>query len=286
VIHIRSADWWSIPLWSSSGQLSGTPTCTSPRYSSHFPLMSSVSDEQHSGLRRHSLAGFVPNCPVHPPLPDQVFNDQATELDFRCSFWMLQTSLDKTIKVHSRFPRNNPPTSGLNPQSTPQSSWSVSTHSAAALSPSGYREQWSFAVQSSLQEYRPCVSSAPFLHLLSTEPTSAIIGDVRQRYGGHFHSHVDLRAFHVPSSWWQRSSMLFAEPGIEVTEVDWRDYTHQSMSWSHFRALLPRQPSSLPQERSGETWLIPSHSVFCLKIHSLQPRLSRLPDNHCYRLGL
>jgi len=117
------------------------------------------------------------------PVPDQAFNNRASKLDFRCIAWMLRTSLDKVINVSTlEFLGTILPLSGFDSSTTSAlvvdcfnilSSWSVTGDGVVTVSTRGSERLAGVSAMCFLRA---------FSRLSSTEPTSAVIRDTRQRY--------------------------------------------------------------------------------------------------------
>jgi len=163
-----------------------------------------------------------------PPIPDQALDNQATKLDFRCISWMCQTSLDKTINVATfDFLGSILPLSGLDSSTsstvvtdcfnTLSSCFVTSSDGVVTLVTRG-------------SEQLAGISAICFLRtfscLLSTEPTSAVIRDVRQRYKRVFPSRIDLRGLPCPIVM-SAVHHLFARPR-EQPPIDWRHYNRSN----------------------------------------------------------
>lgn len=157
------------------------------------------------------------------PIPDQIFDNQTTNLDFRCSFWMLRESSDKAVKALTlNFLGTILSLAGLN----------SATNSAVVVdcfnilsSCFATRDDGAIAVIPGSEQLAGisamCFFRA-FSALLVTEPTSTVIRDVRQRYGRVFPSRVDLHGLPHPIII-SATHHLFAGPQ-DRTEINWRSY--------------------------------------------------------------
>ena len=207
-----------------------------------------------------------------PPVPGQVIDNQVTKLDFLCYSWMLQTSLDKTIKVSTlNFLGTILSLAGLDPAINSKvvvdcfdifSSCFVSLDGGVKIVTRG-------------SEQLAGVSAACFLRafaaLSSMEPTSAVIKDVRERYGRAFPSRVDLRGLSLPITI-NVIHHLFARPR-DRKEIDWRNYSPSADELVPFsRALAQATHSGYYREEGQSQAEVPRGLVhFALRFLSQDP---------------
>ena len=181
-------------------------------------------------LRQKPVDSRLPGAPALPPVQNQVLEDQETELDFRCSLWILQTTLDKTIKVSTlNFLRTILPLAGLHSSiSSAAVVQCLDVFSSCLVIPDG-----GVATDTRGSEQLAEISAMCFLRafcfLLSTEPTSAVIGDVWKRYERVFPFTVDLRGLPCPIAMdvihhlfigrWFRMDVCWANYRLSIDEL-------------------------------------------------------------------
>jgi len=133
--------------------------------------------------------------------PGQAPDNRATKSDFRCIVWMLQTSLDKTVNLSTLdYLGSILPLSGLSSSTASTiladcfnifSSCFATNHDLVTTVTRG-------------SEHLAGVSAMCFFHvycyLLSTESTSPVFRDVRQRYKRVFPSHINLQGLPCPTT--------------------------------------------------------------------------------------
>jgi len=126
------------------------------------------------------------------PVTNQVFDNQATKLDFHCISWMLRTSLDKTInlltfnflKTILTLPDLNSSTSSLVVVDC------FNIFSNCFVTSNGVATTVTRSSEQLAGISAMCFLCA-FSRLSSAEPTSTVISDVRQRYKRVFPSRVN-----------------------------------------------------------------------------------------------
>ena len=149
--------------------------------------------------RHQKTVDNLPSAPTLPPAPNQVLENQETELDFRCSLWILQTALDKVIKVSTLdFLRTILPLAGLHSSiSSTAVVQCFNIFSSCLVIPDGGVATVTRGSEQLAEISATCFLRA-FCFLLSTEPTSSVIGDVWKRYERVFPFTVDLRGLPCP----------------------------------------------------------------------------------------
>ena len=269
-LYDLSVAWWA--------GVSGLPAVQILRNTLAYPfvlLMALAVDLINVGQATFwSLVGFTywarrRSLGTHP-MPEQAFDDQATKLDFRCSFWMLQTSLDKTIKASTlNFLGAILSLAGLN----------SSINSAVVVdcfnifSSCFVTRDGGVAVVTRGSEQLAGISAMCFLRAFSslsiTDPASTVIRDVRQRYERAFTSRIDLRGLPRPIVV-SAVHHLFAGPR-DRTEINWRGYhptVDELISFS--RALA--QAAQLEYRRGGDQPKVPRWLIrFALRFLSQGP---------------
>ena len=205
-----------------------------------------------------SLVGFARSRPFGThPVPNQVFGHQATAtgLDFRCSFWMLQTSSDKATKVPTlNFLGEILSIAGVN--STINSA--VVLDCFDIFSSCFVTRDGGVAIVTRGSEQLAGISAMCFLRAFSslsiTEPTSIVIRDVRQRYEREFPSRVDLRGLPCPAVI-SAIHHLFVGPR-DRTDINWRDYTPTTDELIPFSRALA-QAAQVEYHKGGDQPKVP-----------------------------
>lgn len=193
------------------------------------------------------------------PIPGQVFNDKATKLDFRCSFWMLQISSDKAIKVTTlNFLGTILSLAGFNS--------SINSAVVAGcfniFSGCFVTRDDGVAVVTRGSEQLAGISAMCLLRAFSSlsimEPASAVIRNVRQQYARAFPSGVDLRGLPRPTVI-SAVHHLFAGPR-DRTEINWRNYNPTIDELIPFSRALAQAAQSEYHRGGGQLkvpqWLI------------------------------
>jgi hypothetical protein len=203
------------------------------------------------------------------PIPDRVFDDKATKLDLRCSFWMLRTS-DKAIKVSAlNFLGTILPLAGLN--STINSA--VVERCFDIFGSCFVTRDDGVAIVTRGSEQLAGMSAMCFLRAFSSlsiaDPTSTLIRDVRQRYARIFPSRVDLRGLPLPVVI-SAVHHLFAEPR-DRTEINWRSYHPTTDELIPFSRALA-QAAQFEYHRGGNQPRVPQWLIrFALRFLSQAP---------------
>ena len=155
----------------------------------------------------------------------QVFDDEATGLDFRCTFWMLQTSSDKNVKALTLdFLGTILSLAGLN--STINSKVVVACFDI--FSSCFVTRDGGAAIVTKHSEQLAGVSAMCFLRafasLSSTEPNSPVIGDVSQRYERTFPSGINLHGLPRPIIISTLHLLLAGHRQPTRINIDWKSY--------------------------------------------------------------
>ncbi|KAF9645111.1 hypothetical protein BDM02DRAFT_703128 [Thelephora ganbajun] len=147
------------------------------------------------------------------PVQNQALYDQATRLDFHCILWMLQTSLDKTIVVVDCF----------------------NILSNCFVTGGGERVTVTRGSEQLAGISVTCFLRA-FSCLLSTEPTSTVIRDIRQRYNRvfpYFAGFEDIPFYFSMNA----IHHLVTHPAVSRFP-DWRDYNPSADELIQFSRAL------------------------------------------------
>jgi len=197
------------------------------------------------------------------PNPDQAFDNRATKLDFRCIVWMLQTSLDKTVNLSTLdYLGSILPLSGLSPST-------ASTVLADCFNTLGscfVTNHVTTVTRGS--EQLAGVSAMCFFRLyyclLSTDSTSPVFRDVRQRYKRVFPSRVNLRGLPCPTIMTVIHILFGADWRRPL--IDWRCYDPPTDELVPFSCALAQVAQF--QYAGGEPeWLV----AFALRFLSQDP---------------
>ena len=206
-----------------------------------------------------------------PPTPEQAFTSRVIELDIRCLLWMLQTSLDKTVNFLTLdFLGTILPSSGLN--SPANSAFAVSCFNILAGCFVTGKSRVTMITRGSeqLAEKSVICFLHAFSHLLTVEPKSAVIRDVRHRY---------WVAFPFGGRWWDLQCPLIVNvihhlyaASLEPPFIDWRSYnpsTDDLVPIAHALAQVARFEYNNSREREEHVpdWLI----RFALRFLSQDP---------------
>ena len=152
-------------------------------------------------------------------IPKQTVDCQATELDFRCILWMLQTSLDKTIRLSTlNFLNTILALPGFNPDIAVSC---FNIFSSCFIADSRYKLSIARGSEQLVEISAMCLFRA-FSHLLVVEPTSTTIGDLRQRYTKVFSFYDHLLDPHLPFIAKVVHCLFF--PGAFRAYITWTHY--------------------------------------------------------------
>lgn len=204
---------------------------------------------------------------------NRFFGSQGTELDFRCISWMLQTSLDKVIKVSTlNFLLTILPFTGLDSSINSVVIINCLDVLSSCLVTIGHEKMIARG-----SEQLAKMSAMSFLRafscLLSTEPTSSVIKNVRHRYERVFPRPCEVHGISSPFIM-DAIHCLLASPG-DQPKVDWRDYNPSVDELVPFSRVLARAAySQFARQRArkdpypnGYHWLI----RFALRFLSQDP---------------
>ena len=222
-----------------------------------------------------SLVDFVHWARSRPfathPTPHRGFDNQAIKLDFRCLFWMLQTSSDKAIKVSTlNFLATILSFAGFN--STISST--VVVHCFNIFSSCFVTRDDGVAFVTRGSEQLAGISAVCFLRAFSSlsvrEPTSTVIRDVRHRYERAFPSRIDSRHGLPRPIVISAIHHLFAEPR-DRTEISWRIYHPTADELIPFSRALA-QAAQLEHHRGRDQPKVPLWLIrFALRFLSQDP---------------
>ena len=210
-----------------------------------------------------------------PPTPTQAFYSHRTGLDFFCISWMLQTSMDKTIKLSAlNFLGTILPFCGPNSSINPAVVVDCLNILGSCLVSSGGYEKTVASGSEQLAGVAAMSFLRTFSYLLSTEPAFVVVRDVRQRYRRMFPHPCDVQGLPSPIIM-KAIHSLFTRPRDQPT-IDWRGYNPSSISEliPFSRALAQAAQSRFLRHRArrreqpnGYHWLI----RFALRFLSQDP---------------
>ena len=206
-----------------------------------------------------------------PPAPKNAFTSRVIELDIRCLLWMLQTSLDKTINFLTlNFLGIILPSSGLDLPTNSALVVSCFNILASCFVTGKSRVTMITRGSEQLAEKSVICFLHAFSHLLTAEPKSAVIRDVRHRYWA---------AFPFGGRWWDPQCPLIVNvihhlyaASLEPPFIDWRSYnpsTDDLVPIAHALAQVARFEYNNSREREEHVpdWLI----RFALRFLSQDP---------------
>ena len=157
-------------------------------------------------------------------IPNQVLDEQATKLDFRCISWMLQTSLDKTINLLTfDFLKTIVALPGFDSDIVVDcfnmfNSCLVASYHSSTREPTDYTIPCG---SEQLAEISAMCFICAFSHMLVVEPTSTTIGDIRRRYRG---------TFSRPSSWYSK----FPTISNALHHLFTQRWDRRAIEWKHY----------------------------------------------------
>ena len=206
------------------------------------------------------------------PVPDRATVDQTTKLDLRCILWMLRTSLDKTINTLTlNFLATILPPAGFDPSTNTAAiveCFNILT--SCFVTTGGIRG----AMVARGSEQLARISATCFLRtfscLLSTEPTSAVVGDIRQRYESVFPFGIDMGSLQCPAIM-SAIHNLIAGSWRHQKDIDWRNYqpsVEELVSFSRVLAQVAKfEYHKGDNESRTPCWLV----CFALRFLSQEP---------------
>ena len=214
------------------------------------------------------VSAFRRSKAIKTVMREQGVDQNTAVMEFRCIFWMLQTSLDKAVHLLTlKHLATMPTLAGFNPTVV-----GYCFDAFAGCVKGGVDNRDMLIVQG--LEQLATVSALCFFstisHLLATDPTSSVLEDARQRYRKVFPTYIDFQAHQFHHTMTAARWILF--PQSSSLSPQWSNYEPSAIERSTTACSLVKFARFKAQSTQAKVprWIL-SFALHSLSLHPLPP---------------